>query len=65
MYRVLQNPLHTVSDGILAFNLIFHKPAGNFITDTVQIIGLLLSQADKEALHAHRSSLAALRLASR
>lgn len=65
MYRVLQNPLHTVSDRIFAFNLVLHKSAGNLVMDTVEIIGLLLSQANKEALHSHRSSLAALRLASR
>lgn len=65
MYRVLQNSLYTASDGILAFNLVFYESAGNFIMDTVQIIGLLLSQADKETLHPHRSSLVALRLASR
>ena len=65
MYRILKNPLYAVSDCILALNLILHKSAGNLIMDTVQIIGLLLSQADKETLHPHRSSLAALRLASR
>lgn len=65
MYRVLQNSLYTVSDGILAFNLILYKSAGNFITDTVEAIGLLLPQTNKETLHPHRSSLAVLRLASR
>ncbi len=65
MYRVPQNPLHTFSDGIFAFNLVLHKSAGNLVMDTVEIIGPLLSQADKEALHPHRPSLAALRLASR
>ncbi len=65
MYRVLQNSLYTASDGILAFNLVFYESAGNFIMDTVQIIGLLLSKTNKETLHPHRSSLVALRLASR
>ena len=65
MYRVLQNPPHTGSDGIFAFNLVLHKSTRNLVMDTVEIIGLLLSQANKETLHPHRSPLAALRLASR
>lgn len=64
MYRVLQNPLHPVSDGILAFDLVLHKPTGNIVMNTVEIIGLLLSQTNKETLQPHRSSLVALRLAS-
>ena len=43
MYRVLHNPLRTVSDGIFAFNLVLHKSTENLVMDTVQIIGLLLS----------------------
>ena len=65
MYGVLQNSLYAVSDGILAFNFVLHKSTRNLVMDTVEIIGLLLSQSNKETLHPHRSSLAALRLASR
>lgn len=43
MYRILQNPLHTVSDGILAFDLVLHKPTGNIVMNTVEITAPLWS----------------------